>query len=140
MRPGEMRPMGTRNVMKFTPARFSGHPRLVFGPPRLHGSISTSVRDRTGKERLVRSGASLAGVIEQLCEGKDLTEEQAKATLYDLVQDDTSTPEQMAAFIVLLRAKGETPAEIAGLAKAMDAHQRQGGDTIRRARHCGDRR
>ena len=63
--------------------------------------------------------SSLTSVIEQLCEGKDLTEDQAKATLYDLVQDANS-PEQMAAFIVLLRAKGETPAEIAGLAKAMD--------------------
>lgn len=53
----------------------------------------------------------MTAVIEQLCEGKDLSEEQAKATLYDLVQN-AQCPEQMAAFIVLLRAKGETAEEI----------------------------
>jgi len=58
-------------------------------------------------------------VIEQLCQGQDLSEDLAKSTLIDLVQN-ASSPEQMAAFVVLLRAKGETPAEIAGMAKAMD--------------------
>ena len=58
-------------------------------------------------------------MIEQLCQGQDLSEDLAKSTLIDLVQN-ASSPEQMAAFDVLLRAKGETPAEIAGMAKAMD--------------------
>lgn len=58
-------------------------------------------------------------MIEQLCQGQDLSEDLAKSTLIDLVQS-ASSPEQMAAFVVLLRAKGETPAEIAGMAKAMD--------------------
>ena len=58
-------------------------------------------------------------MIEQLCQGQDLSEDRAKSTLIDLVQTARS-PEQMAAFVVLLRAKGETPAEIAGMAKAMD--------------------
>ncbi len=58
-------------------------------------------------------------MIEQLCQGQDLSEDLAKSTLIDLVQN-ASSPEQMAAFVVLLRAKGETPAEIAGMAKAMD--------------------
>jgi len=106
--------------LNYSPARFrSAH--LACHPPPLYGCISTVARGRHGKERVGRAHASLAGVIEQLCDGKDLTEDQAKATLYDLVQDQASTPEQMAAFIVLLRAKGETPAEIAGLAKAMEA-------------------
>jgi anthranilate phosphoribosyltransferase len=64
--------------------------------------------------------SSLKDVIETLMGGKDLTEEQAKSTLYDLVKNGDENPAQMAAFIVLLRAKGESPAEIAGLAKAMD--------------------
>jgi len=59
-------------------------------------------------------------VIEQLCEGKDLTEQQAKETLYELVQHGGDNHAQMAAFVVLLRAKGESAAEIAGLAKAME--------------------
>lgn len=63
---------------------------------------------------------SLKDVIEQLCEGNDLREDQAKETLYELVKQGGDNPAQMAAFVVLLRAKGETAAEIAGLAKAMD--------------------
>jgi anthranilate phosphoribosyltransferase len=75
-------------------------------------------RSNTFSEMRCRA-TSLTAVIEQLCEGKDLSEEQAKATLYDLVQN-AQCPEQMAAFIVLLRAKGETAEEIAGLAMAME--------------------
>jgi len=48
---------------------------------------------------------------------KDLTEEQAAQTLKVLLDDFVT--EQAAAFLVLLRAKGETPEEIAGLARAM---------------------
>ena len=107
--------------VNYVPARISflsPHAQHARGQGWLHGYISTDTRARSG---LVRTRASLASVIEQLCKGRDLTEDQAKATLYDLVEGADSTPEQMAAFIVLLRAKGETPAEIAGLAKAMDA-------------------
>lgn len=63
---------------------------------------------------------AMKDVIEQLCEGNDLTEQQARDTLYELVQCGGDNPSQMAAFVVLLRAKGETAAEIAGLAKAME--------------------
>jgi len=52
-----------------------------------------------------------------LIDKKDLTEPQAEQTLTSLL--DEFSPEQAAAFLVLLRAKGETPSEIAGLAKAM---------------------
>jgi anthranilate phosphoribosyltransferase len=55
---------------------------------------------------------------------------------HDLGADDTAwvmsqvlageaTPAQLAGFLVALRAKGETPAEIAGLAEAMLAHARR---------------
>ncbi|KAG2440531.1 hypothetical protein HYH02_010409 [Chlamydomonas schloesseri] len=56
-------------------------------------------------------------VIEKLIVREDLTEKQAEDALGTLLDDFVS--EQAAAFLVLLRAKGETPAEIAGLAKAM---------------------
>ncbi|PNH12708.1 Anthranilate phosphoribosyltransferase, chloroplastic [Tetrabaena socialis] len=56
-------------------------------------------------------------VIEMLIKREDLTEKQAEETLGALLDDFVS--EQAAAFLVLLRAKGETPDEIAGLAKAM---------------------
>ncbi|GLI68759.1 hypothetical protein VaNZ11_013250, partial [Volvox africanus] len=56
-------------------------------------------------------------VIEKLIRREDLAKEQAAETLAALLDDFVS--EQAAAFLVLLRAKGETPDEIAGLAQAM---------------------
>ena len=58
-------------------------------------------------------------VIELLINKNDLTEGQASGALHELVTKGTENPSQMAAFMVLLRAKGETAEEIAGLAKAM---------------------
>ncbi|EFJ44772.1 hypothetical protein VOLCADRAFT_118599, partial [Volvox carteri f. nagariensis] len=56
-------------------------------------------------------------VIEKLIRREDLTKELAEETLGALLDDFVS--EQAAAFLVLLRAKGETSDEIAGLAQAM---------------------
>lgn len=56
-------------------------------------------------------------VIETLMERTNLTESQTSQALNALIEG--AEPAQMAAFLVLLRAKGETPEEIAGLAKAM---------------------
>lgn len=50
---------------------------------------------------------------------QDLSEQQTSEALQALVAG--AEPTQMAAFLVLLRAKGETAEEIAGLAKAMRA-------------------
>lgn len=50
-------------------------------------------------------------------ERRDLSEQQASQALRALIAG--AEPAQMAAFLVLLRAKGETADEIAGLAKAM---------------------
>eukprot|EP00887_Chlorella_sp_A99_P005975 scaffold27.g5975.t1 len=58
-------------------------------------------------------------VIEALIERRDLAEEQAEQALALLV--DGGQPAQIAAFLVLLRAKGETAAEVAGMAKALRA-------------------
>lgn len=56
-------------------------------------------------------------VIERLIAREDLNEEQTKNALHTLISG--AEPAQMAAFLVLLRAKGETAEEVAGLAKAM---------------------
>lgn len=58
-------------------------------------------------------------VLEALISRQDLTESQAQAALEALV--DSGDQASISAFLVLLRAKGETAAEIAGLAKAMRA-------------------
>ena len=64
------------------------------------------------------AGVDLRKLIERLCLGEDLTEQEAQASMDALLDAD---PTQIAAFLVLLRAKGETGAEMAGLARAMKA-------------------
>ena len=60
----------------------------------------------------------LRKVIEDLCAGVDLSEERAYAAMEALLDADQA---QIAAFLVLLLAKVETAAEMAGLAKAMQS-------------------
>lgn len=50
-------------------------------------------------------------------ERRDMTEDQTREALQALIAD--AEPAQIAAFLVLLRAKGETAAEVTGLARAM---------------------
>ncbi|GAB4814997.1 hypothetical protein N2152v2_002043 [Parachlorella kessleri] len=56
-------------------------------------------------------------VIEKLLARENLSEQESSLALKALIQG--AEPSQMAAFLVLLRAKGETAEEITGLAKAM---------------------
>lgn len=78
------------------------------------------------------SAMPMKEVLEILMERKDLSEEQAEQTLLALLDD--FVPEQAAAFIVLLRSKGETSGEIAGLARAMLAK----GLTVKTSREVVD--
>ena len=57
-------------------------------------------------------------MIERLCDGENLSASEAEASMDALLDAD---PAQIAAFLVLLRAKGETGEEMAGLARAMKA-------------------
>ncbi|WP_344681592.1 anthranilate phosphoribosyltransferase [Saccharopolyspora taberi] len=66
---------------------------------------------------------SWAGLLGHLVAGNDLSAEDT-AWAMDLVMTGEATPARVAAFVVALRAKGETPAEIRGMADAMLAHAR----------------
>lgn len=57
-------------------------------------------------------------VLSPLCAGADLTEEQAHAAMTEIMVG-RAAPTQIAAFIVALRAKGETVDEMVGLVRAM---------------------
>lgn len=59
--------------------------------------------------------------LHTLLEGVDLTREQARAVMGTIMAGE-ATQAQIAGFLVALRAKGETPDEIAGCAEAMRAH------------------
>ncbi|NIH87859.1 anthranilate phosphoribosyltransferase [Amycolatopsis granulosa] len=63
-------------------------------------------------------------LFNQLIAGADLSAEDT-AWAMDQVMSGEATPAQVGAFLVALRAKGETPAEVIGLADAMLAHARR---------------
>jgi anthranilate phosphoribosyltransferase len=62
----------------------------------------------------------LTTAIDQLAERRDLSQEQAGAVLAEIMAGNGGES-QIAAFLIALRTKGETVAEIAGLAAAMRA-------------------
>lgn len=57
----------------------------------------------------------------KLVRHEDLTEEEASRAM-ELIMRDDATPSQIAGLIVALRLKGETPDEIAGMARTAMAH------------------
>lgn len=61
------------------------------------------------------------GVLGALCRGQDLDEAVARGAL-ERILDGEATDAQIAAFIVALRVKGETPEEVSGLVGAMLDH------------------
>ncbi len=60
----------------------------------------------------------LKEIIEQVVNGSDLTQEQARQALLS-VMDGQASEAEVAGFLVALRSKGETIAEISGMAQAM---------------------
>lgn len=63
----------------------------------------------------------MALFVDRLLEGKDLSCEQAREAMHTIMAGD-ATDAQIAAFLIALRAKGETADEIAGCAQAMRSH------------------
>ena len=67
---------------------------------------------------------SIRDQIIQLVRGKDLSQEQAAEAMEEIMSG-VATPAQIAAFLTALHLKGETPAEIAGMAHVMRAKATQ---------------
>jgi anthranilate phosphoribosyltransferase len=67
---------------------------------------------------------SWPGLLRRLLGGQDLSA-QDTSWVMDRVLSDDASPVQLAGFLVALRAKGETPEEVAGLAAAMLQHARR---------------
>src|SRR5438094_6633196 len=59
--------------------------------------------------------------IQTLLDGRDLGRESSREVMGEIMRGE-ATPAQIGGFLVALRAKGETSAEIAGCAEAMRAH------------------
>ncbi|WP_432829590.1 anthranilate phosphoribosyltransferase [Dactylosporangium sp. CA-092794] len=60
-------------------------------------------------------------LLSALLRGEDLSTEDTRWAMGEIFSG-TATPVQTAAFVIALRAKGETPAEVAGCAEMMLAH------------------
>lgn len=67
---------------------------------------------------------SWSATISQLLAGDDLSVQQAEWAMDEIMRGE-ATDAQVAAFVVALRAKGETGAEVAGLVNAMSRHSRR---------------
>jgi anthranilate phosphoribosyltransferase len=59
--------------------------------------------------------------LQRVLDGRDLSRGQTRDVMGEIMSGD-ATPAQIGGFLVALRAKGETPDEIAGCAEAMRAH------------------
>lgn len=81
---------------------------------------------RAGDEPAVASSPSRSwpALLAPLIAGRDLTAADT-AWAMDQVMSGAATPAQLAAFVVALRAKGETAEEVTGLAATMLAHARR---------------
>ena len=67
---------------------------------------------------VVPPNASLTAVIDDLCAGIDLSSETSASVLAEIMEGRVNEV-QTGAFLIALRAKGETSAEVAGLAQTM---------------------
>ena len=59
--------------------------------------------------------------IAELVEGRDLSQEVAAQVMNEIMEGE-ATPAQIGAFVTALRIKGETVAEITGMAQTMRAN------------------
>ena len=66
------------------------------------------------------STEALAHALRQLADHQSLTEDET-AGAFDVIMRGDATPSQVGAMLMGLRVKGETPAEIAGAARALRA-------------------
>src|SRR5579875_146897 len=106
-RPGRERP-GRRGAAAAPPQRHPGRP-LTVRPRAAHPVPS---------ESSVPAVPTWPHVLSALMAGQDVTGADTAWAMGEIMAGD-ATPAQLAAFAVLLRAKGETPDELAGLVATM---------------------
>jgi anthranilate phosphoribosyltransferase len=78
----------------------------------------------TGRSGSGASGPSWPGLLSSLLVGQDLVAEETSWAMEQVMLGE-ATPIQLAGFVVALRAKGESPEEVAGLVSTMLAHAEQ---------------
>ncbi|KAG2300248.1 hypothetical protein Bca4012_011838 [Brassica carinata] len=133
---GRLNLTGVKIYPALTRRRFSSM-GAVFSP---HSSFPSSSRISFGRNLVLRGGApealpracenatassvkSFNQLIESLIDRVDLSESETESSLEFLLNEANEA--LISAFLVLLRAKGETYEEIVGLARAMMKHARK---------------
>src|SRR5207253_7906366 len=86
-------------------------------PPRV-GAHAGRPGDRA---KLPRGARVIQDALARLLDGHDLSRAEARRVMGTIMAGE-ATPAQIGGFLVALRLKGETAAEIAGAAEAMRAH------------------
>lgn len=108
-------PQKRRGSSKFRGLNFHLPPSISASRTVAAGAVSPSaVANSSGPV------TSFSNLIESLINRVDLSEDEAEASLQYLLNDASEA--SISAFLVLLRAKGETYEEIVGLARAMIKH------------------
>ncbi|KAK4522213.1 hypothetical protein GAYE_PCTG50G1214 [Galdieria yellowstonensis] len=85
----------------------------------LRGSLSGTFSDDAGLKNEQLEEADLKPVLEKLIMRRNLSLEEARESVSKFLGQSYTNPYQIAAFLSLLRAKGETAEELAGMALAM---------------------
>jgi len=101
------------NASKITMRANIGGLKVKNTPKRLHKAVPA----RAASCSVASAVVDMRQIIEKLMDREDLTLEQSADALQCLLE--CADPAQISAFLVLLRAKGETAEEVAGLALAM---------------------
>ncbi|KAI7756825.1 hypothetical protein M8C21_015324, partial [Ambrosia artemisiifolia] len=104
-------PLTTSIPTHFLKPQIQRHPCFLNINPHVNGGL---------KKVAVSNKQSFPQLIESLIDRKNLTEAEAEESLDFLLHDANEA--LISAFLVLLRAKGETYEEVVGLARAMIKH------------------
>ncbi|XP_021733599.1 anthranilate phosphoribosyltransferase, chloroplastic-like [Chenopodium quinoa] len=116
-------PISLSSNLSAISATFSSKPRFLcpkFGETTPSASFSRPLFAVQSINQKSQSFSSFSEVIEGLINRTDLTDLEAESSLNFLLNDPNES--LISAFLVLLRAKGETFEEIVGLANAMMKH------------------
>jgi len=108
-------------TLSFLPCVAEGFAPVVLSSTTTHNNIHNHPQQqrRFSSQKTMVSSASLKPYLETLIEGeRSLTSEETKAAFSEILKGADEV--QVGSLLTLLRARGETPGEIAGMVQAMN--------------------
>lgn len=109
---------GSQGASNYDLFKFNGHPQAFCKPLGLSLKLPAAHHRRYATSSCAPLAiSSMPQLIEALISKRDLTEVETEVVMENLLNSGDAA--QISAFLVLLRAKGETFEEVSGLARAM---------------------